>query len=710
MPPTDEKSEPRTAIGLFALKNNEEFLVADALGDINGRGDGFFRHDTRVLSRFHFKVGVEAPSLLSSGVSGDNVFFRANVTNRPLPDLGGRVTPHGVIHIERARFLWDGRLHERLTLTNYGGQSVPAPLRFDFAADFADIFEVHGFHPRAKRGRTLTTHVESDAVTLGYEGLDGVQRTCAIAFSIRPDRLTADVAEFALELPERRRFVLYLEIAPDREMAPNRHRFRTAAAKACIAMRSKRRRGASLYCPGRPFRLWIEKSRSDLALLTTNLPSGPYPYAGIPWFSTAFGRDGIITALQTLWLDPSLAHGVLAFLADNQARETSAFQDATPGKIMHETRKGEMSVLGEVPFARYYGGVDTTPLFVMLAGAYAQRTGDMAFIDRLWPKLEMAMTWIDTDGDSNRDGFVDYVAARASGLVNQGWKDSGDSVFHADGRLAEGPIALIEVQGYVYAARRAMAWLAECRGDNERAERLRQQAQSLRVAVEKAFWIPELNFYAIALDGRGEPCRVRASNAGQLLYTRLPSPERSAKVIEQLLSSAFNDGWGIRTLAEGEIRFNPMSYHNGSVWPHDTALCAAGMANYGKRGAAAHLLSQLFAASLHFDTRLPELYCGFRRRPGEPPVGYPVACLPQAWSSGAAFMLLQACLGISIDATNRVIHIDRPELPSEIERLAVRDLAIDAARVSLLFERVGERVTAAPLGPIDDSIQVLVRA
>jgi glycogen debranching enzyme len=710
MPPTDEKSEPRTAIGLFALKNNEEFLVADALGDINGRGDGLFRHDTRVLSRFHFKVGAEPPSLLSSGVSEDNVFFRANVTNHPLPELGGHVTPQGVIHLERARFLWDSRLHERLTLTNYGGQKVPVPLSFDFGADFADIFEVRGFHLRAKRGRVLPTHVDSDAVTLGYGGLDGVRRACVIAFSMRPDRLTEAVAEFALELPEHGRLVLYLEIAPDRQSTPGRERFRAAAAKARVAMRGKRRRGASLCCPGRPFRAWIEKSRSDLALLTTELPSGPYPYAGIPWFSTAFGRDGIVTALQMLWLDPSLARGVLAFLADNQARETSPFQDATPGKIMHETRKGEMSALGEVPFSRYYGGVDTTPLFVMLAGAYAQRTADMAFIDRLWPALEMAMTWIEGDGDSNRDGFVDYVAARASGLVNQGWKDSGDSVFHADGRLAQGPIALIEVQGYVYAAREAMAWLAERRGDRKHAARLRQQAQVLRAAVEKAFWIPELGFYAIALDGRGEPCRVRASNAGQLLYTRVPSPDRAAKVIEQLLSAAFNDGWGIRTLAEGEVRFNPMSYHNGSVWPHDTALCAAGMANYGNRGAAAHLLSQLFAASMHFDTRLPELYCGFRRRAGEPPVGYPVACLPQAWSSGAAFMLLQACLGISIDATNRVIHIDRPELPSEIERLAVRDLAIDDARISLLFERVGERVTAAPLGPIDDSVQVLVRA
>ena len=294
--------------------------------------------------------------------------------------------------------------------------------------------------------------------------------------------------------------------------------------------------------------------------------------------------------------------------------------------------------------------------------------------------------------------------------MNQGWKDSGDSVFHADGQTPEGPIALVEVQGYVYAARNAMARLADRRGDETTAERMRRQASVLREAVERTFWVPDLGFYAMALDGRGRPCRVRGSNAGQLLYTRLPTRERAAKVAEQLLSASFNDGWGIRTLAQGEVRFNPMSYHNGSVWPHDTALCAAGIAHYGNRHAAAQVLSQLFAAALHFDTRLPELYCGFQRRSGEPPVGYPVACLPQAWSSGAIFMLLQACLGIDIDATNRTVRIDRPELPNEIERLAIHDLAIGEARLGLLFERVVGRVAATPLGAIDDSIEVLIRA
>jgi glycogen debranching enzyme len=709
MPAIGENSEPRSAIGLYALKNNEAFLVADALGDITGQGDGLFCDDTRMLSRFSLKLGAASPSLLSSGVSQDNVFFRANVTNRRLPELGDSVTPEGVIHIERARFLWDGRLHECLTLTNYGENKVPAPLRFHFAADFADIFEVRG-QVRPRRGRLLPPKIGDDTVTLGYEGLDGVARSCVVAFSLRPDRLTEEAADFTLTLAAHGRLQLYLEIGRDRPATPARERFRSAAAHARIAMRRKRRSGASLHCPGRPFRTWMDKSRADLALLTTDMPSGPYPFAGIPWFSTPFGRDGIITALQTLWLDPTLARGVLAFLAGNQAREVSEFQDAAPGKIMHETRNGEMSALGEVPFKQYYGSVDATPLFVMLAGAYARRTADMALIDELWPALGLAMDWIDNAGDSNRDGFVDYARASDIGLVNQGWKDSGDSIFHADGSMAEAPIALVEVQGYVYAARTAMSWLAERRGDRALAQHWRGRARDLRAAVEKHFWMADRGFYAIALDGAGRPCRVRASNAGQLLYTRLPSPPRAARLIEQLLSASFDDGWGLRTLANDETRFNPMSYHNGSIWPHDTALCAAGMANYGNRRAAAQLLSELFAAALYFGNRLPELYCGFVRRTGEPPVGYPVACLPQAWSAGAVFMVLQACLGITIDSANRTVHIDRPELPTEVERLSVRGLQIDDAHVDIVFERVGDRVTAAPLGALPDSIEILVRA
>src|SRR5947209_7989514 len=314
----------------------------------------------------------------------------------------------------------------------------------------------------------------------------------------------------------------------------------------------------------------------------------------------------------------------------------------------------------------------------------------MAFIDRLWPALQRAMAWVDGDGDSNRDGFVDYAAARATGLVNQGWKDSGDSVFHADGQTPEGPIALVEVQGYVYAARDAMARLAERRGDDTTAERMRRQASLLREAVERTFWIPDIDFYAMALDGRGRPCRVRGSNAGQLLYTRLPAPERAAKVAEQLLSASFNDGWGIRTLAHGEARFNPMSYHNGSVWPHDTAVAAAGLARYGLRAEALRVLGALFDVSRSVDlNRLPELFCGFHRRPGEGPTRYPVACAPQAWAAAAVFLLLQACLGLSIRAEPPEVCFTDPRLPEFLHEVRLYNLRVGAASVDLRLCREG---------------------
>ncbi len=650
----------RNPSGRYTLKHDGAFLVADALGDVTGAGDGLFCADTRFLSRFILTVGATTPSLLSSGVSQDNVLFRANLTNRPLPELGGSRTPEGVIHIERARLLWDRRLFEQITLTNYGDRTALAPLEFAFASDFADIFEVRG-HVRAQPGQRLPSQQDDRSVTHAYQGRDGVMRACVVAFSQRPARLSPEGAAFDFELPRRAQVQFHLEIGLEPAADPGLHGFRHAAAQARMAMRRRRRRGAALQCARGPFRTWLDKSRSDLALLTTQMSTGPYPFAGIPWFSTPFGRDGIITALQLLWLDPALARGVLQFLAATQAQETSEFDDAAPGKILHETRSGELAAVGEVPFRRYYGGVDTTPLFVLLAGAYARRTGDFGLVDTLWPALEKAMDWIGNASD--RNGFVVYVRARRTGLVNQGWKDSADSIFHADGALAEPPVALVEVQGYTYAALHAFAWLAARRGDAQRSQAYRQRARALRAAVEKRFWLPELGFYAIAIDGTDRPCRVRASNPGHLLFTNLPSSQRALPVIRLLRSAAFDNGWGVRTLALDQPRFNPMSYHNGSVWPHDTALCAAGMAAYGHRSAAAHLLSETFDAAMHFGLRLPELYCGFSRRSGEPPVAYPVACLPQAWASGAAFMLLQACLGVTVDGINRVVHFDRPHLP-----------------------------------------------
>jgi glycogen debranching enzyme len=679
------------------LKDGDSFIVANAYGDIEGGSDGFFHNDTRLLSTFRLSFAGVLPEALSAAVTQDNVFFIAHLTNRPLPVLGSATAVSGLVHIMRTRFLCGDRLYERICCHNYGNGPVGAPLRLEFAADFRDMFEVRG-SVRPARGDMLPVETGPDGLVFGYCGLDGRLRRSAITFSRQPDHCDGTTVEFLLDLPSNGRDEILLEVGLDPAGPPSRTRYRGAAALARRKMRSRQRRGASVRSEGPLFTAWLERSRADLALLTSELPTGPYPYAGIPWFSTPFGRDAVVTSLQTLWVNPGLAHGVLAFLAAHQAHDKSAFLDSAPGKIMHETRKGEMAAMRELPFGLYYGGVDTTPLFVMLAGAYARRTGDLAFIDALWPALVAATAWIERVCDANPSGFLDYQRGETSGLANQGWKDSEDSVFHADGRIPQGPIALVEVQGYAFAAFRAMAELAARRGD-ARAHDWAERAGRLRDAVERHFWMPDQHFYGIAIDGEGALCRVRASNPGHLLYVGLPTPERAAATAHQLLSPAFDSGWGIRTLAEGEARFNPMSYHNGSVWPHDTALCAAGIAHKGDRAGAVRVLRTMFETATHFDMRLPELFCGFARGHGTTPVSYPVACLPQAWAAGSAFMLLQACLGVSIDGWRDEVHVIRPRLPQGIEQVALRGLQVGERHVDLVFRRFGSRVVAFSEGP-----------
>lgn len=680
---------------LMALKDADTFCVADGWGDMKGGADGLFDHDTRLLSRLVMTVGQARPSRLSSGVSQDNVFFTCHSTNRPLPPMGGRSAPAGVLHIERRRFVWDRRLFERVRIENHGIEDVLLPLAFDFGADFADIFQVRGTF-RDKRGTLETPTHDGRRVTFRYRGLDDVERVSCLAFSEPPARLTGSRAEFMFSLPMGKRIDLYVECAADSCSPPDEARFRLNAVQARLAMRTRRRRGASVRGPRSPrFNDWLDQSRADVALLTTDLPTGPYPYAGVPWFSTPFGRDGIITAWQMLWLDPSLAKGVLTYLAKRQATEVSAFQDSAPGKIMHETRGGEMSALGEVPFGLYYGGVDTTCLFVALAGAYARRTGDLETIRALWPNLIAATRWMTDYGDANGDGLISYQRGADTGLSNQGWKDSEDSIFHADGRFPKGPIALLEVQGYAYAAWQAMADLSLQLGQEGQAE-WAARAESTRQLVEDRFWMEDEGFYAIALDGDGAQCRAIGSNAGHLLFTGLPSRERALRVAKRMLSAEFRSGWGIRTLATGQARFNPISYHDGSVWPHDTAMAAAGMARYGERRAVALLLGEIYAAAASFNLRLPELFCGFERMTGEAPIAYPVACLPQAWAAGSVFLMLQAALGVKVDAIEGVVEIDDPVLPSGIDRLNVTNLQVGDGVVDLAFQQLGNHTVVMP--------------
>jgi len=700
--------EPGNNRGLarFTLKDGNVFLLADSLGDIEAPDSGLFWDDTRMLSRLELQVADSHPSLLGAAISQDNVRFTAHLTNRPLPAPGEHSIPRGVIHLERTRFLWSGQLYERLKITNFSSRDAQLPIAVRFGADFADIFEVQG-HVRKRRGETLAPEIGVAAVRLAYRGLDRL-RAVEIRFSVAPLSLSGEEAQLCIGVQRGRSAELFLEIGAESSARPSAQRFEEALQAACASMQARAKVGAVIETSGRLFDQWLAQSRSDLALLTTELPTGPYPYAGIPWFATPFGRDAIMTALQTLWLEPQLAAGVLRFLASTQAHEVNAFRDSEPGKIMHEMRRGEMAALQEVPFGQYYGGVDTTPLFIMLAGAYESTTGDAALIDQLWPNLLAATAWIEYRMEHSASGFIDYARASSTGLVNQAWKDSSDSIFHADGRIPPPPIAVVEVQGYAYAAFRAMSRLAALREDKERSLAWAARARGLRSEIERRFWMPEFNFYALAIDGEGQPCCVHASNAGHLLYCGVPSPERGALVASALLGERFASGWGIRTLAQGEARYNPMSYHNGTVWPHDTALCAAGIARYLGRDALVDVLSQMFEAATQLAMRLPELYCGFARTPGQGPTPYPVACVPQAWACGSVFMLLQACLGLQVDGPRKEVRIEQPLLPIGIEAIHLTDVAVGEARIDLKFERVQQQVIVAPARDMRSGVQVYV--
>jgi glycogen debranching enzyme len=673
------------------LKDGDSFAVFDMQGDIApfGAGEqGYFHGGTRHLSMLRQTINGQRPLLLSSRVREQNDLFGADLTNPDQVNDGAVVLPRDLVHIYRSRFLLEGHWYERLRIANHGMAAIDATLTVEFAADYADIFEVRGLK-RERRGRPLAASVDSDSVRLGYAGLDGAERATVLLFDPAPAAVTSACAKFHLNLAPHAAHVLTLTIRCEGPEGHGPTRPYDDACEAAAASVSRRRYGwCSLFTANEQFNEWCNRSAADIQMMTSEMPTGPYVYAGVPWFSTPFGRDGIITALETLWTNPDLARGTLAYLAETQANTSSTEQDAEPGKILHETRSGEMARLGEVPFGKYYGSVDSTPLFVILAGRYYKRTGDRAFIAGLWPHVDRALRWIDEYGDLDGDGLVEYARRSATGLVHQGWKDSSDSISHEDGTLADGPIALCEVQGYVFEAKRQGARIAALLGFEDRARVLVGQAKELRERFERAFWCDELATYALALDGQKRACRVRASNAGHCLFTGIAHPSRAGRVAKTLMDEAFFTGWGVRTLAADAVRYNPMSYHNGSVWPHDNAMIGAGLARYGRRAPVARILGGLFDASLFVDRyRMPELFCGFRRRPGEGPTLYPVACSPQAWSAGAVFMLLQATLGLSIDGVARRITIKDGMLPEFLPQVRIEQLRVGHDVVDLMLER-----------------------
>jgi glycogen debranching enzyme len=689
---TSALADDRTRV----LKYGDTFAVLNRYGDIEPLGFGqfgLFHSETRHLSRMTMQLNQQTPMLLSSTIRDDNAFLAVDMTNFDTTSANGAKNeaglPRETVHLFRSKFLDKATCYEQIRLINYGLQPLQVALSFQFEADFADIFEVRGTK-RAKKGDRLSDSLEGDSAVLSYRGLDNVSRKTRVAFTPKPRVLTTRQARYEFTLEPKKEQSVYITVSCERNLVPaETSPYNNAFDNLHHRYVNERLHDCQISTSNKRVNSWLKRSEADLRMLTDGNPEGEYPYAGVPWFATVFGRDGLITALECLWIAPHIARSVLQYLADQQATEEVPEQDAEPGKILHEMRRGEMAALKEVPFGRYYGSVDSTPLFITLAAGYFLRTADRTFLADIWPNIQAALRWIDNYGDADRDGFVEYARRSNTGLVQQGWKDSNDSVFHANGQLAEPPIALCEVQAYVYAAKRSAAMLAAEFGHYDFALTLNMEADSLQQHFAEAFWCEETGMYALALDGKKQQCKVRSSNAGQALFSRIATPEHAARICDQLMATQLFSGWGIRTIGSGELRYNPMSYHNGSIWPHDNALIGLGLSMYGFQGAVAAILNALYEASLHVDLhRLPELFCGFHKRADSSgPTLYPVACAPQAWAAGAPYLLLQASLGLNVKALERQVIFSNPILPSNIDEVRIENLGISDAHCDVVVHR-----------------------
>ena len=671
------RSSATTAdIPRLVVKCDDAFVVADHHGDFPELPEsefGFYVGGTRFLRSLELAVHGQRPILLNAAVSDDGRQVAADLTN---PDLGhgeiGVLKGH-TLRMARRLSLAPSELTELLTIESFSAVPYELSIGWRWVADFADVFEVRGM-VRERRGELLPPVPSPGAVRLSYRGLDEIVRATTLRFDPAPDQMGPAGARHRLTVPAGGAVQIRLTIAADEGDQGS-----TPAGGVPWAGRGEPAETARVTSASSGFDDWVGRAWSDLAMLTTETPHGRIAYAGIPWFVAPFGRDSLITALQHLPFDPGLARGTLRFLAAYQGREDDSFTDQNPGKILHEYRRGEMANCREIAFVPYYGSVDATPLFIVLAAAYLRWTDDRALLAELRPAIESALGWL------GRTTYVSYASRSSHGLVNQGWKDSHDAVMHEDGLDAAGPIALVEVQGYKYAALCGAAEIAEAEGRPDAARGLRDSAARLRERFMRDYWMEAEGFCALALDGEGAPCRVISSNPAHGLWSGLLPSEPAGRIAGRLMGREMFTGWGVRTLATHERRYNPMSYHNGSVWPHDTAIAAAGLRRYGFTDAFLELATGLFDVARHCDgQRLPELFCGFPRVPGYGPTPYPSACSPQAWAAGVVSQLLAEMLGLSPDARENRLTFVRPVLPEWLPSVEVRGLRLGRSRVDVL--------------------------
>jgi glycogen debranching enzyme len=680
----------------LAVKEGETFLYSDLEGNLDHGGDyglGLYSKDTRFLSHFRMTVSGRDPVLLSS--SSERAYMSyVDLTNPDLYEGDVLTVPQQTLNIRRIRAI-NGRLFERVRVKNYNAFAVSIDLEFVFGADFADIFEVRGML-QEQHAPPEDPAVVDGRVEFGVDGLDHVRRITRIAFGAQPDSLSTSgrlvTAIFRVHLGPYQTKLVGMTIEPViGDVEPPGADFDVAVHELRRSYEEWERESTQIVTDNELFNQLLDRSLRDLRALYTQTGGGNILAAGIPWYVTVFGRDALIASHQLLMVNPRPAREALELLAAHQGTEVDDWRDEQPGKILHEVRQGELAGAGIVPHTPYFGSVDSTPWFVILYAQHLRWTGDLAFAEHLLPAVESALKWIDRYGDLDGDGFVEYLSRSPRGIRNQGWKDSHDSMVHADGRIAEPPIALSEVQGYVYLAKTRMADVYRVLGRIEDSNRLQEQADLLKLRFNEAFWMEDEKYFAAALDADKRQIRTVMSNPGHGLYCDIIDEEKAVALAKRLLAPDMFSGWGIRTMSKAAAAYNPMSYHNGSVWPHDNALIAAGLKRYGFARSTNRVATALFDAAIQADyLRLPELFCGFTRRTPNRPVSYPVACSPQAWAAGSPFLMLQALLGISARAHENLLTVNKPHLPTWLNTVEVRNLAVGDSRISLVFRREGE--------------------
>ncbi len=678
---------------LLATKEGDMFLYATQEGNLSGGGTGLYFRDTRFLSRYAMEIGGEIPVLLSSSAERASMSY-IDCTNPDLDGEGENLIPQQTLNIRRTRVI-SNRLYERIRIKNYNEFPVSAMVTLSLGADFADIFEVRGLL-RDRAGTFFKPRVDGSVVTFAYRGEDGLFRLTRIDLGTAPTRY--EIVEgvvtlwFAIELGAHYTRVLHVVVEPiiGDERVPAVP-FESALHELRRSYEDWERGCTVIDTDNELFNRLLQRGLRDLRALITESAAGRYIAAGIPWYVAPFGRDSLLTSHQILMVNSEPARDTLRMMARWQGREVDPWRDEEPGKILHEIRHGELASAMRIPHTPYYGSVDSTPLFLMLIGTYFKWTADRPFLEEMLPHADRALRWIDEFGDLDGDGFVEYERRSPLGLDNQGWKDSHNSIVHVDGSLAKPPIALSEVQAYVYCGKRRIADVYEFLGHAERATSLREEAAVLKRRFNDAFWMPEEGYYALALDGDKQQVRSITSNPAHGLYCEIIDDDKAAMLAERLLEADMFSGWGVRTMSKSTPAYNPMSYHNGSVWPHDNAFIAAGLKRYGFHRRTNRLATSLFDAAIFSQTmRLPELFCGFTRRSPNRPVSYPVACSPQAWAAGAPFLMLQAMLGLSARAHENLLTINSPVLPSWLNVVELKNLRIGSSTISISFKREGD--------------------